>query len=278
VEDEVAADRNVDRGIARALVGGAAVDGVGVDPDHIGRHPAWDPRVDDVDDAADRRGAEQQRRGAAQHFDALGGDRVDRDRMVRAGRRQVERADAVGQDANAVSRKAADYRRRGSRSEARRRNARLLRKRLANAWPDRLVELGLVEHRHAAEHVLGAAADAGDDDRLVLVLVRLLRRAWRGLLGRRIRRRAAGRAAVGVVYCRGIARICALRTCLRGRCGEGEYGRSDRGRQEYPIHQGPSVHIQRATRLNVILSQGDGSVKRRSLSTGGGLRSDELLG
>ena len=72
------------------------------------------------------------------------------------GRGQVERADAVGQDADAVARQAAKHRRGGGRAEAGRRHARLPGKRLADAGPDFAVELGLVEHRHAAEHVLRA--------------------------------------------------------------------------------------------------------------------------
>ena len=104
------------------------------------------------------------RRRPAKHFDALRGQRVDRDGVVGAGRRQVEAADAVGQHAHAVARQAAQHRRGGGRAEAGRADARLAGERLADARADFAGEVGLIENRDAAEHVLGAAADAGDDD------------------------------------------------------------------------------------------------------------------
>ncbi len=89
--------------------------------------------------------------------------------MVGSRRRQVESADPVGQHAHPVAGKAAQNRRRCRRPEAGRRHARDLGERLADAGPELAVQFGLVEHRDSAEHVLGAALHAGDDDRLVLV-------------------------------------------------------------------------------------------------------------
>ena len=49
------------------------------------RRTSRDSRVDDVDYPTDRGRSEQQGRRAAKHFDPLGGERVDRNRMVGAG-------------------------------------------------------------------------------------------------------------------------------------------------------------------------------------------------
>ena len=83
------AERRRRRWQSRSLAA-RAVAGERVDADGILGPAARNARVDDVDDAADRRGAEQQSGRAAQHLDPLGGERVDRDGMVGAGRRQVE--------------------------------------------------------------------------------------------------------------------------------------------------------------------------------------------
>ncbi len=82
VGDEMAAERHVEGNIAGAFVGGAAIFRERVDADGPGRHAARDARVDHVDDAADRRGAEQQGRRAAQDFNSLRGQRVDRHLVV----------------------------------------------------------------------------------------------------------------------------------------------------------------------------------------------------
>ena len=66
--------------------------------------------VDDVDHTADRAATVLQRRRAAQHFDALGHQRIDRHRMVVAQRRRVHRRAAVLQDADAVAVLAANHR------------------------------------------------------------------------------------------------------------------------------------------------------------------------
>ncbi len=83
-----------------------------------GRHAAdagWaEPRrnalVGDVDDAADRLRAEAQGGGAADHLDALGGERIDRDGVVLREIGDILRADAVFLDAHAGVVEAADDR------------------------------------------------------------------------------------------------------------------------------------------------------------------------
>ena len=76
--DEVAAERHVDAEVARALVRRRAVAGSASSDIASSGHAARDARVDHVDDSADRRGAVEQGGWAAQHLDALGGQRIDR--------------------------------------------------------------------------------------------------------------------------------------------------------------------------------------------------------
>ena len=102
--------------------------------------------------------------GAAQDLDPVGGQRVDRDRMVGARRGQIEAADAVGEDADAVAAKAAQDRARGGGAEAGGADPGLLGERLADARADRVGKLGALDHRDPAERVVDVAADPGDDD------------------------------------------------------------------------------------------------------------------
>ncbi len=74
--------------------------------DRLGRNAV----VDDVDHAAHRAAAILQRRRPAQHFDAVGHQRIDRHRVVVAQRRSIGRAAAVLQDADAVAVQAANDR------------------------------------------------------------------------------------------------------------------------------------------------------------------------
>ena len=166
---------HIDRQVGGALVGRGAIFSRPSAPTPPSGSLARDAPVDDVDHAADRRRSEQQRRRAAQHLDPLGGQRVDRDRMVGAGGGHVEAADAVGQDADAVAAKAAQDRPRRGRAEAGALHAGLARQRLADARAHFPGQVVAVEHRHAAEHVAGPAADAGDDDLVVMVVMRLRR-------------------------------------------------------------------------------------------------------
>ena len=182
VNNEMSAQRDVDGGAARSFVCRATVERQRIDTDRSLRQPAWNPRIDDVDDAADRRRTEQEGRRAAQDLDPLGRDRVDGNFVVGPDRGHVERPDPVRQDADALALQPAQDRSGRLRAKAGRGNAREPGKRFADARLDRAGQLDLVDHRNAAEHIFGAVANAGDDDRLILVLMGLLRRGravWR---------------------------------------------------------------------------------------------------
>jgi len=183
---EVPADRHVDRQIARAFIGRRAVLQQRVGGDGLVRHVARDAGIDHVDHAADGRRAEQQCRRSTQHFDPLRGQGVNGDLVVGIGGRQVERADAVDQDADALARQAAKDRARGGRAKARGGDAGKLLERVADARA-RLVRQGFgVHHRHAAEDIACLTPNAGDDDRLVDVGMLRGRVAGDGSRSRRV--------------------------------------------------------------------------------------------
>ncbi len=133
--------------------------------DRLVRQRARDAPVDDVDDAADRRRAVEQRLGPAQHLDPLGQQRIDHHRMVDAGVRDVDRADPIGQHAHALALEAAQHRARRVRPERRRRHAGGARQGLADRRAQRLSELRALEYRHARQDVAAVARERrGDDD------------------------------------------------------------------------------------------------------------------
>ena len=103
--------------------------------------------------------------------------------MIGAGRREIERPYAVGQDPDAVARKAAQDRGRRAWAEAGRRDARKARERLAEIRAKLAVERAFIEHGHPGEHVLGAPLDAGYDDGVVAVMMRLGCGTWNRLGG-----------------------------------------------------------------------------------------------
>src|SRR5215218_9065262 len=107
----MSAQRNVERAVEEALVSGGSVAGEHIRPNRILRLAARNARVDDVDYAADRGGAEEQSGRTAQHLDALRGHWIDGDGVVGARRGKVEAANAVGQHANSVACQAAKNRR-----------------------------------------------------------------------------------------------------------------------------------------------------------------------
>ncbi len=118
MQHEVACRLHIGGNREAALGRGRTEAGNGVDPRHaIFRQAARDTRVDDVDDAADRRRPEQQRGRPAQHFDALRQQRVNGHGMVNRGIRYVDRTDAIGQHADALALKAAQNRARGIGAE-----------------------------------------------------------------------------------------------------------------------------------------------------------------
>ena len=171
MDDELAGEWNVDGPVDEALVRRRAVAGESGHPDCIFGKTTRDARINDVDDAADRRRAEQERGRAAKDFDALGSDRIDGNGVVRPRRRQVEAAYTVGEHAHAVAGEAAKHGRRSGRTEAGCAYARLTGESLANAWTDFASEVGGIEHGDPAEDVSCALADAGDDHLVAMIVM-----------------------------------------------------------------------------------------------------------
>ena len=157
--------------------------------DRFVRHPAGDAGVDHVDDAADRRRAEEEGGGAAQHLDPVGGQRIDRHRMVGAGAGGVEAADAVGEQAHALALEAAQHRARGIGAEGGGRNARQMLQRLADRGAQIAGQVVAADHRGAGENVAAGAREAGDDDLVAFRRVEILGRDG----GLRVRAPAARR-------------------------------------------------------------------------------------
>jgi hypothetical protein len=185
MEDEVAADRHVRRGVGRTFVGGGAVGEDAIDMDRFVRHPARDAGVDHIDDAADRRRAEEEGGGAAQHLDPVGGQRIDRHRMVGAGAGGVEAADPVGEQAHALALEAAKHRARGIGAEGRGRNARQMLQRLADRGAQIPCEIIVAHHRGSGKNVAAGARKARDDDLVAFRRVEILGRRVGLRLGRR---------------------------------------------------------------------------------------------
>ena len=232
MNDELAADRNVDQGIARAVAGGAAVAQQALDMDRLVGHAARNARVDHVDDAAHRRRAEQKGARAAQHLDPVRGQRVDRDRMVDAGVGDVEAADAVGHDPDALALEAAQDRPGGVGPVGGGRDAGLPRQRVADRRTDVARQLLAAEHRSAGQHVGAIAAEAGDDD--VPGFLRVVSCRRRRLL--RSGRRGLGRLRRGI---RGLSR----RVRRLGERGLGKQGRCGPGKKAKAKHIWISVHV-----------------------------------
>lgn len=169
------------RACAGYSIGGASILRDCPQPDRsVGRAPG-NARVDHVDHPADRRRTEQQGGRTAQHLYSLGGDGVDRNCVIGTGRRKVERADALRQDPDPITGKAAKDGGRGDRTEASGGDAGEPRQGFADTRPKLAAQLGFVENRHAAEDVLLAPADPGDNDRSMWIGVNLFCGARRRL-------------------------------------------------------------------------------------------------
>ena len=131
--------------------------------------PGRDALVADIDDAADRRRAEAQRRRPADHLDALGRQGIDRHRVILGEIGNVMRADAVFLDAHAGIVEAADDRPAdGARREAAAGNARQGEQLIAERRAAVALDLALIDHgdRHegAIDHrelAFGEAARVG---------------------------------------------------------------------------------------------------------------------
>ena len=143
-----------------------------VDVHRLARHAPRDALVDHVDRAADRRAAVEQHRRPAQHLDPVGGQRVDRHRVVGRDVRGVDRADPVDQHAHPVARRsrAAPGARRRARSCVAETPG-ILREHLADLAVEIALQLGAFHHRGPGEHVEPLEAARGDVDRAVEVVV-----------------------------------------------------------------------------------------------------------
>ncbi len=153
MRDDLRGDREVHRCAAAALVRSRAIGTDRVDMEAILRHRARDAAVEDVDRAADRLAAEQEHGGAAQHFDALRRQRLDRHGVVSRGIRDVERAEAVGQHAHALALKTAQHRARRTRAERGGRHARHLGQRFADLAAHVAHQLVAGHHRCTRQQV-----------------------------------------------------------------------------------------------------------------------------
>ena len=182
---ELVGQRHFDFARARAFIGGATIGADRVDMDRFVGHAARDAAVDHIDDAADRRRSVEQRRGAAQDFDAIGGQRIDRNGMVDRCVRHVEAADPVGQDAHALALETAQDGARRAGAKGCRRHAGLPRQRFADAGAQFAGQLFPGQHAGARQYVALTARDQRSDDDVgaLVMIAAILRRIgrWRAL-------------------------------------------------------------------------------------------------
>ena len=75
----------------------------------VGRNSSRNPTIDDVHRAAAGLPSIEEDRRATQDLDPLGGERINGDRVIGRGVRDVDRADPVGENANAVPLKTAKH-------------------------------------------------------------------------------------------------------------------------------------------------------------------------
>ena len=132
--------------------GALVVDGIAA---HFGAATQWlvgngfsQAAVDHVDRAADGAAAEQQGGRSLQHFDLVGEEGFDADRVVGRDRGRVHRADATGQHLHARAFLAADDRAADARAEVGGLHARQLGDGLAKGAGFGLVQVFAVQHVH----------------------------------------------------------------------------------------------------------------------------------
>ena len=179
VEDEAVADRRVDRSAEIVFVVDGVVTGQPVEVDGFVGHAARDALVDDVDGAADRLAAVKQHGRAAQHFDTLGSQRVDADRVIVRGVRGVDRADAVDQHAHALAREAAQDGPADAGREARRGHAGNAFQHVADLAGKIALQFRAFDDAGAGKDVESLEAGRRDDDqplRVDLAIVEIVRR------------------------------------------------------------------------------------------------------
>ena len=108
MEYEHAADAHICCGGHRTLIGGRTVGCDAVEAITVFGHLARDASIDDIDDATNRRRAEQKGGRSPQDFDTLSQKRVDDDRVIDRCVRHVDRTDTICQDADALSLEASE--------------------------------------------------------------------------------------------------------------------------------------------------------------------------
>ena len=163
-DQAVVGQRHVDRAADAALVGGRAVGADAVEMERLFRNDARDALVEHVDCAADRLASVEQDRRPMQHLDPLRRQRIDRHGVVGRSVRNVDRADAVGQDPNALALEAAQHRPRGAGAERSRRDSWQSGKGVADLRPYVADQIGAAEDRGAGENIEVAHEAPGDDD------------------------------------------------------------------------------------------------------------------
>ena len=162
--DEILAQRKIERGgPASQIVGGVGF-GEDVEMEGFVEAAGRDALVDDVDRTADGLAPVEKDRGAAQDFDALGGQRLDRDGVVGRRVRHVDRPDPVDQDLDPLAFEAAQHRARGAGREAGRGDARLLGEDFADLAVHLALQFAPFDQRGAGEDVELLEARRGHDD------------------------------------------------------------------------------------------------------------------
>ena len=161
---EASAQRYVDRRTGFTQVTGRVRAHDGVDVHCLVRDAARDALVDHVDCTADRLAAVKKDRRPAQHFDAFGGQRIDRNRVVGRGIGNVDSADPVDQHLHALAGKPAQDRPRSTRSKAGGGDARHIGKNLAQLPVEIRIERRPIEDAGPGKQVELAQACGGDDD------------------------------------------------------------------------------------------------------------------
>ena len=159
------ARRDIQAGAAATLFRRRAEIGHAIEVEAAIRDFARDPPVLDVDDAADGARAIEQRRRAAQDFDAVGEQRIDSNGVIDRGVRNVEAADAIGQDTNALGIETAQNRPRGVGAKEGRTHARLPRQGFTDRRAHLAQQCVALQHGDCRCHQLPiTAVRRGDDD------------------------------------------------------------------------------------------------------------------
>ncbi len=107
MKGQLVAQRNIDRRAALIKIIGRRPGGEGIEMHRLIGDLQGNAFRNDVDRAADGLTAVKQHRRPAQHFDPVGGQRIDTDRMIGGGIGHVERPKPVREDPDTLALKAA---------------------------------------------------------------------------------------------------------------------------------------------------------------------------